>query len=121
MKNILLKSIFLFCVALACCNIGQISSASLFSHENKPEGRLEELKQIERPEKPLIFKTKQDLLNYIKKVNEYYAIAGRPRFGKRGYGFSEELNSHERDYNSNQLYSNRQELYEELSRILNDE
>ena len=42
------------------------------------------------PEKPTVFKTKSDLINYIKKVNEHYAIAGRARFGRRSFQIDED-------------------------------
>ncbi len=34
------------------------------------------------PVKPDHFKTKQDLKDYLVKLHEYYAIIGRPRFGR---------------------------------------
>lgn len=44
------------------------------------------------PEKPAVFKTKSDLIKYIKKMNEYYAIAGRARFGRRSFQIDEDEN-----------------------------
>lgn len=42
------------------------------------------LSSSETPDRqPLVFKNRLDLMNYLKKLNEYYAIVGRPRFGKR--------------------------------------
>lgn len=42
------------------------------------------LSSSETPDRqPLVFKNRADLMNYLKKLNEYYAIVGRPRFGKR--------------------------------------
>jgi hypothetical protein len=32
---------------------------------------------------PVVFRNKQDALNYIKSINDHYGIIGRPRFGKR--------------------------------------
>nr|ADC84429.1 neuropeptide Y prohormone 1 [Schmidtea mediterranea] len=44
---------------------------------------------IEPPAKPEFFDDPELLRNYIKKLNEYFAIVGRPRFGKRfDRGFS---------------------------------
>lgn len=64
----------------------------------------EAISSVKLPEKPPVFKNKQELYKYIKQINEYYGIVGRPRFGKRTYvdevepeqiGLSEELNSDE--------------------------
>ncbi|BFZ22779.1 hypothetical protein BsWGS_25818 [Bradybaena similaris] len=35
------------------------------------------------PERPREFKNPSELRQYLKELNEYYAIMGRPRFGKR--------------------------------------
>ncbi|CAL1533953.1 unnamed protein product [Lymnaea stagnalis] len=35
------------------------------------------------PERPEEFKNPNELRKYLKALNEYYAIVGRPRFGKR--------------------------------------
>ena len=54
----------------------------------------------ERPERPRIFRSKQELVDYINKVNHYYGIVGRPRFGKR-VASDENINSIEKsDYSS---------------------
>lgn len=64
---------------------------------------------------PFMFKNRQELMNYLKKLNEYYAIVGRPRFGKRSYNddgdFSNEAASDEDqededDFQSSSLSSN---------------
>nr|WIU44171.1 conotoxin precursor unclassified superfamily [Conus ebraeus] len=34
------------------------------------------------PERPQVFQRPEDLVNYLKALNEYYAIVGRPRFGR---------------------------------------
>ena len=39
--------------------------------------------EIKMPEKPSVFRNKQELINYISRLNKYYGIAGRARFGKR--------------------------------------
>lgn len=36
---------------------------------------------------PIVFRNKQDALNYIKSINDHYGIIGRPRFGKRVSNF----------------------------------
>jgi hypothetical protein len=36
---------------------------------------------------PIVFRNKQDALNYIKSINDHYGIIGRPRFGKRARNF----------------------------------
>lgn len=41
----------------------------------------------EMPERPAVFTSKKELIDYIKRVNEYYGKVGRPRFGKRNYPF----------------------------------
>ncbi|XP_059167437.1 pro-neuropeptide Y-like isoform X2 [Physella acuta] len=38
------------------------------------------------PERPEEFKNPAELRRYLKALNEYYAIVGRPRFGKRNGG-----------------------------------
>jgi hypothetical protein len=43
--------------------------------------------ELKIPDKPSVFKNKQELVNYLKKMNEYYAIVGRARFGKRSSSF----------------------------------
>nr|ARS01401.1 neuropeptide f 1 [Deroceras reticulatum] len=35
------------------------------------------------PERPREFRNPNELRQYLKELNEYYAIMGRPRFGKR--------------------------------------
>uniref|UniRef100_A0A0B6Y8W1 Neuropeptide Y n=1 Tax=Arion vulgaris TaxID=1028688 RepID=A0A0B6Y8W1_9EUPU len=35
------------------------------------------------PERPREFRHPNELRQYLKELNEYYAIMGRPRFGKR--------------------------------------
>ena len=35
------------------------------------------------PERPKIFRSKHELVEYINKINNYYGVVGRPRFGKR--------------------------------------
>lgn len=35
------------------------------------------------PLRPSLFRSPNDLRDYLQKLNEYYAIVGRPRFGKR--------------------------------------
>ncbi|CAH8516280.1 unnamed protein product [Heterobilharzia americana] len=35
------------------------------------------------PERPLMFETPEALRTYLHKLNEYFAIIGRPRFGRR--------------------------------------
>ncbi|XP_014681459.1 PREDICTED: pro-neuropeptide Y-like isoform X2 [Priapulus caudatus] len=37
------------------------------------------------PQRPGVFKTPHQLRTYLQKLNEYYAIVGRPRFGKRTF------------------------------------
>jgi hypothetical protein len=34
------------------------------------------------PPKPAIFRTVEELDDYLRRLNEYYIIIGRPRFGK---------------------------------------
>lgn len=48
------------------------------------------------PPKPEKFTTKQQLKEYLVKLHEYYAIIGRPRFG-RSYPIVEDTNSIEFD------------------------
>lgn len=45
------------------------------------------------PPKPEKFTSKQQLKDYLIKLHEYYAIIGRPRFGRRSFDMTE--------YNSN--------------------
>ena len=54
------------------------------------------------PTKPEKFTSKQQLKEYLVKLHEYYAIIGRPRFGKRSY-FQDFL-SNEQEDNSNELF-----------------
>ncbi|RNA04727.1 pro-neuropeptide Y-like isoform X1 [Brachionus plicatilis] len=54
----------------------------------------------EMPERPAVFKSKKELIDYIKRVNEYYGKVGRPRFGKRNYPlFGSKFNQQYRDSN----------------------
>ncbi|CAF1008548.1 unnamed protein product [Brachionus calyciflorus] len=46
----------------------------------------------EMPERPAVFKSKKELIEYIKRVNEYYGKAGRARFGKRSKNYNEWMN-----------------------------
>ncbi|XP_018645435.1 neuropeptide Y precursor,putative [Schistosoma mansoni] len=39
--------------------------------------------EIVPPERPFIFETPEALRTYLHKLNEYFAIIGRPRFGRR--------------------------------------
>ncbi|CAH8535231.1 hypothetical protein MS3_00004793 [Schistosoma haematobium] len=39
--------------------------------------------EIAPPERPFIFETPEALRTYLHKLNEYFAIIGRPRFGRR--------------------------------------
>lgn len=48
----------------------------------------------EMPERPAVFTSKKELIDYIKRVNEYYGKVGRPRFGKRNYPFEENRFDH---------------------------
>lgn len=50
-----------------------------------PEGILDKVHSLEQGEvkPPIVFKNRQELMSYLKKLNEYYGIVGRPRFGKR--------------------------------------
>jgi hypothetical protein len=70
----------------------------------------------EKSDRPLTFKTKQDLLKYIKKVNEHYAIAGRPRFGKRSSNdwFSAE------DTDDSDISNEEEAFVDRLSSMLHD-
>jgi hypothetical protein len=54
------------------------------------------------PTKPEKFTSKQQLKEYLVKLHEYYAIIGRPRFGKRSY-FQDFLSNEQEDI-SNELY-----------------
>jgi hypothetical protein len=72
MRNFYIESLGFFLLVLLCIGYFEISIVQTAS-----------MSMPERPERPLVFKTKQDLLNYLKKINEYYAIAGRPRFGRK--------------------------------------
>ena len=54
--------------------------------------------ELKIPDKPSVFKNKQELVNYLKKMNEYYAIVGRARFGKRSSS-SYDINAHPRVLN----------------------
>jgi len=38
------------------------------------------------PARPAEFRSPHELRRYLKALNEYYAIVGRPRFGKRNNG-----------------------------------
>ncbi|XP_053641951.1 uncharacterized protein [Cherax quadricarinatus] len=40
--------------------------------------------EIQYPNRPSMFKSPVELRQYLDALNAYYAIAGRPRFGKRG-------------------------------------
>ncbi|KAK7082880.1 hypothetical protein SK128_003332 [Halocaridina rubra] len=40
--------------------------------------------EVPYPSRPNIFKSPVELRQYLDALNAYYAIAGRPRFGKRG-------------------------------------
>nr|XP_045604525.1 uncharacterized protein LOC123762190 [Procambarus clarkii] len=40
--------------------------------------------EIQYPNRPNMFKSPVELRQYLDALNAYYAIAGRPRFGKRG-------------------------------------
>jgi hypothetical protein len=42
------------------------------------------------PQKPDKFTSKQQLKEYLVKLHEYYAIIGRPRFGRRSYEIKQE-------------------------------
>lgn len=80
MTKIIIKSAILCVVLFGCLSMLVSAESGLFSEESN----LKQQQDLpEKPERPLVFKSKQELLNYIKKVNEYYAIVGRPRFGKR--------------------------------------
>nr|QUP51999.1 NPF-1 [Urechis unicinctus] len=39
------------------------------------------------PERPKVFRNPDELRDYLKALNEYFAIVGRPRFGKRMMAF----------------------------------
>lgn len=43
------------------------------------------------PQKPEKFTSKQQLKDYLIKLHEYYAIIGRPRFGRRSFDSSSSL------------------------------
>uniref|UniRef100_A0A0B6YRT3 Neuropeptide Y n=1 Tax=Arion vulgaris TaxID=1028688 RepID=A0A0B6YRT3_9EUPU len=49
------------------------------------------------PERPREFRNPNELRQYLKELNEYYAIMGRPRFGKRNLatGYSDYLSPSE--------------------------
>ncbi|BFZ06519.1 hypothetical protein BsWGS_09558 [Bradybaena similaris] len=51
------------------------------------------------PERPREFRNPSELRQYLKELNEYYAIMGRPRFGKRNgaIGYSDYLSPSEWD------------------------
>lgn len=54
----------------------------------------------EMPERPAVFTSKKELIDYIKRVNEYYGKVGRPRFGKRNHPFySKQFNQQYSDTN----------------------
>ncbi|XP_042234278.1 uncharacterized protein LOC121874252 [Homarus americanus] len=40
--------------------------------------------EVQYPNRPSMFKSPVELRQYLDALNAYYAIAGRPRFGKRG-------------------------------------
>ncbi|XP_045124229.1 uncharacterized protein LOC123512090 [Portunus trituberculatus] len=40
--------------------------------------------EVPYPSRPNVFKSKGELRRYLDALNAYFAIAGRPRFGKRG-------------------------------------
>ncbi|XP_022307882.1 pro-neuropeptide Y-like [Crassostrea virginica] len=48
------------------------------------------------PSRPSSFRSPGQLRQYLKALNDYYAIVGRPRFGKRNNDFSS-LNDQETD------------------------
>ena len=57
------------------------------------------------PTKPDKFTSKQQLKEYLVKLHEYYAIIGRPRFGKRSYSL---------DFQSNEQVADSSELFQEF-------
>jgi hypothetical protein len=85
MNTFAVKAIVLFYVTVLCLDMALVAESRAVFSKNALLAQ-QKREPIEQPDRPLTFKNKQDLMKYIKKVNEYYAIAGRPRFGKRSGG-----------------------------------
>ena len=76
---------------LLLCLIGMSIQISISEAKKKNDPRLPALagvqqvdaSSIDQPERPVVFRNKAELMNYLKRLNEFYAIVGRPRFGKR--------------------------------------
>ncbi|XP_013401012.1 uncharacterized protein LOC106166893 [Lingula anatina] len=67
----------LSCIAIALIILTQVL-APCFAHQlTKP------------PTRPSSFKNKAELTEYLRRLNAYYDVVGRPRFGKRAMGPSE--------------------------------
>lgn len=88
---------------LILCLIGLAIQLSISEAKKKSDPAMagaqhsaQQVDGIDQPERPIVFKNKAELMSYLKKLNEYYAVVGRPRFGKRGYSgenFDEEVES----------------------------
>ncbi|CAL4097689.1 unnamed protein product, partial [Meganyctiphanes norvegica] len=83
-------------VYLACCTLASIlvvclsaPSASVSSRlpmeliMNGVDISLQSKPDVKYPERPNVFKSAVELRKFLNQLNAYYAIAGRPRFGKR--------------------------------------
>jgi hypothetical protein len=69
------KLVLLLGFVVLACHIEKSSSVYLFDTKNLHPP----------PQKPSVFRSKGELLAYLNKLNQYYAVAGRPRFGKRSW------------------------------------
>nr|UES72885.1 neuropeptide F2 [Carausius morosus] len=63
-------------MAALCVVIGLSKPCCCEAQPNGPEN-------MARPARPKTFATPEELRTYLEAVSNYYAIAGRPRFGKR--------------------------------------
>ena len=82
---------FLILLAVAICLASYANAETQYSDLPPP------------PIKPEKFTSKQQLKEYLVKLHEYYAIIGRPRFGKRSNTFL--FRSTEPEENSSESFS----------------
>ncbi|KAL0267942.1 UNVERIFIED_CONTAM: hypothetical protein PYX00_010067 [Menopon gallinae] len=66
---LLTAGLFLLCASMCCCE------------PLRPN--YERADVMARPTRPKVFGSPDDLKNYLEELGNFYAIAGRPRFGKR--------------------------------------
>lgn len=67
------------------------------------------------PKKPDIFRSREEIIQYIIKLNEFFGVVGRPRYGKRGL---DPMASEEEEENQIHIMSQR-DLNIEKDQILN--